>query len=214
MGIERLMSTWAHRARILAIDFGTKRLGLAVSDPLGITAQGLPTRERTSLDDDLDYLSKLAAEYAVERILVGNPLGQAANETAMSGRAAAFAAKLRKRVGCPVELWDERLTTAQAGRILRESGIGIEKRRRAADRVAASLLLQGYLDYQASRGAAGGSHSGAEDVKMSPAQDHTARRASGSRLSDDGETVSESAGSDRSEAAEAVKAPQSKSDSR
>jgi putative Holliday junction resolvase len=143
------MNTFVCRPRILAIDFGTKRLGVAVSDPLGITAQGLPTRERTRLDDDLDYVAKLASEYLVERVVIGNPLGGAGNETPMSGRVATFAEKLRKRLGCPVELWDERLTSAEAGRILRQSGISIEKRRRAADRVSVTLLLQGYLDYQA-----------------------------------------------------------------
>jgi len=145
------MSASQWHTRVLAIDFGTKRLGLAVSDALGITAQGLPTRERTRLDDDLKYLEKVVAEHSVERVILGNPLGQSGGETAMSARVAAFAEKLRGRLKFPVELWDERMTSAQANRMLRESGIGIEKRRRAADRVAATLLLQGYLDYQASQ---------------------------------------------------------------
>lgn len=133
-------------ARILAIDFGLKRMGLAVSDPLGITAQGLPTLERTRLEEDLRRIEKLAEEYSVERVILGNPLGQGGNETVMSRRVAAFARKLRPLLKCPVELWDERLTSVEANRMLRDSGMGIEKRRRAADRVAAALLLQGYLD--------------------------------------------------------------------
>jgi putative Holliday junction resolvase len=136
---------------VLAIDFGTKRIGLAVSDALGITAQGLPTLERTRIADDLARIADLAREYAVERVVLGNPIGHSGNETTMSRRVAEFAEKLRRRIECPVDLWDERLTSAQAGRMLRESGMGIEKRRRAVDRVAATLLLEGYLEYQASQ---------------------------------------------------------------
>ena len=135
--------------RILATDFGTRRIGLAVSDALGITAQGLPTLERTRLEDDLEHIRQLAEEYSVERVILGNPIGASGRKTAMSERVEAFAQKLRRRLACPVELWDERLTSVEAHRLLRESGIGIEKRRRAADRVAASLLLQTYLDRRA-----------------------------------------------------------------
>ena len=134
-------------SRILAIDFGTKRMGLAVSDPLGITAQGLPTLERTHLADDLERLRALVDKYAVERVLVGNPLGHGGAGTVMSQQVGAFVEKLRPRLPCPVELRDERLTSAEANRILRASGISIGKRQRAVDRVAAVLLLQSYLDY-------------------------------------------------------------------
>ena len=134
--------------RILAIDFGLKRMGLAISDALGVTAQGLPTLERTRLQDDLRQIQQLVEEYGAERVIVGNPVSHAGTETAMSRQAAAFAEKLRRRLTCPVELWDERLTSAEANRMLRSSGMGIEKRRRAVDRVAASLLLQSYLDYR------------------------------------------------------------------
>jgi len=135
--------------RILAIDFGTRRMGLAVSDPLGITAQGIPTLERTRVVDDVRRICELVEEYSAERVILGHPLSARGMETSMSERVAAFAEKLRRQLNCPVELFDERLTTAQAGRMLRESGIGIEKRRRAVDRVAATLLLQAYLDRRA-----------------------------------------------------------------
>ncbi len=135
--------------RILAIDFGLKRMGLAISDPLGITAQGLPSLERTRVQEDLRHIQKLAEEFSTERVILGNPLNQNGNETAMSLRVAGFAKNLRRRLNCPVELWDERLTSAEANRVLRASGMGIEKRRRAADRVAAILILQSYLDYRA-----------------------------------------------------------------
>ena len=133
--------------RILAIDFGTKRMGLAVSDALGMTAQGLPTLERTRIADDLAHLQALVEEYAVERVLVGNPLGHSGGETAMSQLVAEFAEKLRQRLPCPVELRDERLTSVEANRTLREAGLSMGKRRRAVDRMSAVLLLQGYLDY-------------------------------------------------------------------
>ena len=132
---------------MLAIDFGMKRMGLAVSDALGITAQGLPTLQRTRLNDDLEKIRHLTEEYATERVLVGNPIGHGGGETAMSRKAAEFAEKLRRRVGCPVELRDERLTSVEANRALRESGLTAGKRQQAVDRVAATLLLQSYLDY-------------------------------------------------------------------
>lgn len=141
------------QGRILAIDFGTRRIGLAVSDPLGITAQGLATLERTRTEDDLRHICELAREYSAALVLMGNPIGHRGNETAMSERARGFAEKLRRRLSCPVELVDERLTSAQAERVLRESGIGIAKRRGARDRMAATLLLQAYLDRRSNEAA-------------------------------------------------------------
>ena len=143
--------------RILAIDFGTKRMGLAVSDALGMTAQGLPTLQRTRIGDDLERLRSLVEEYSVEKVLVGNPIGHSGGETSMSQLVAEFAEKLRRRLPCPVELRDERLTSVEANRTLREAGLSIGKRQRAVDRVAAVLLLQSYLDYlenERSRGSA------------------------------------------------------------
>jgi putative Holliday junction resolvase len=133
--------------RILAIDFGTQRMGLAVSDALGMTAQGLPTIQRTRIADDLEHLRSLVEEYSVELVLVGNPLGHGGGGTSMSQLVAEFVEKLRKRLPCPVELRDERLTSVEANRTLREAGLSIGKRQRAVDRVAAVLLLQSYLDY-------------------------------------------------------------------
>jgi putative holliday junction resolvase len=133
--------------RIMAIDFGTKRMGLAVSDALGMTAQGLPTLARTRTADDLERLLALVREYSVELVLVGNPIGHSGADTAMSQRVADFVDKLRRRLPCPVELRDERLTSAEANRALRAAGLSIGKRQRAVDRVAAVLLLQSYLDY-------------------------------------------------------------------
>lgn len=139
------------QGRILAIDFGMKRMGVAVSDALGVTAQGLPTLERRGRDEDLRRIKELAEEYSAASVVLGNPLGRGGGETEMSRRVAAFAQKLRRRLSCPVELWDERLTSVEANRVLRASGVSIEKRRRAADRVAVTLLLQSYLDYLANQ---------------------------------------------------------------
>ena len=135
--------------RILAIDYGLKRMGLAVSDALGLTAQGLTTLERTRAEDDLARIRDISVEYTVERVIVGHPVAKDGRETEMSRRVAQFAEKLRRRLPCPVELWDERLTSVEANRMLRGSGISIRKRQQAADRVAATLLLQSYLDRQA-----------------------------------------------------------------
>ena len=132
--------------RILALDLGKRRIGLAISDPLGITAQGLPNLERTRKRADLDALAALAAERSVTLILLGNPLHMSGDAGRQSEWVQEFATALTTRTGLPVKLWDERLTTVEASRVLRESGIGIEKRAGAIDRLSAVILLQSYLD--------------------------------------------------------------------
>ncbi|MDE3180537.1 MAG: Holliday junction resolvase RuvX [Acidobacteriota bacterium] len=134
--------------RILAIDFGTRRLGLAVSDPSGKVALGLPTLSRKNLAEDLSRLGELISQYEPGEVLVGLPVSKGGAESAMSIRAAGFAKKLQFSTGRPVRLWDERLSSAEANRLLRSSGISIEKRKRAVDRVAATLILQNYLDWR------------------------------------------------------------------
>ena len=133
-------------ARVLAIDFGLRRIGLAVSDALGITAQGLPTLQRTAIRKDIERIRAVAEEYSVQKILVGNPISHSGTATAMSRHAEEFVRKLQGRLSCPVELWDERLTSVEANRMLRSAGLSIGKRQQAVDRVAAVLLLQNYLD--------------------------------------------------------------------
>ena len=132
--------------RILALDVGQRRIGVAVCDPLGLTAQGLETLERRNRRQDLEALKKLAQQYQVGMILVGQPLHMSGRAGAQAERAEAFAEVLRRHLGVEVRMWDERLTTAEAQRVLRASGIGLEKRKRAVDRLAAVLLLQSYLD--------------------------------------------------------------------
>jgi len=134
--------------RILALDYGKKRIGLAVSDPLGFTAQGLETLQRTRLREDLAKLAAVAKEREVEMFLMGDPLRMSGEASRGSQAVREFAAKLEQVSGLPVSFWDERLTSVEANRVLRESGVSLEKRRAAVDRMAAVLLLQSYLEAQ------------------------------------------------------------------
>ncbi len=136
----------AREGRILALDFGKKRIGLAVSDPLGLTAQGLETLHRTRVRDDLEALSGLIRDYQVSLILVGMPLHMSGDESRQSEHTREFSERLRQHAGVPVRYWDERWTSVQAARVLRESGIGREKRAAAIDRLSAVILLESYLD--------------------------------------------------------------------
>jgi putative Holliday junction resolvase len=131
--------------RILAIDYGSRRMGLAVSDPLGITAQGLDTLERKNKRSDFARLEKLLREYQVREIVVGLPLRMSGEEGIQSQKVAEFAEELRRRFAIPVHLWDERLTSAEANRLLREAELSIQKRAQAVDRMAATLILQSWL---------------------------------------------------------------------
>jgi putative Holliday junction resolvase len=130
------------------MDLGKRRIGLAVSDELGITAQGLPTLERTRIREDLDALANLIAERGVQLIVMGNPLHMSGRESRQAEYTREFADRIRERTGVPVEFWDERLTSVEAGRVLRESGISIGKRAAAVDKLSAVLLLESYLDFR------------------------------------------------------------------
>jgi putative Holliday junction resolvase len=132
--------------RILALDLGKRRIGLALSDPLGITAQGLPNLVRTNKRSDLAALEQLIQEREVGMILMGNPINMGGSEGRQSGWVREFGDAIVRRIGLPVKFWDERLTTVEASRVLRQSGIGIEKRAAAVDRLSAVILLQSYLD--------------------------------------------------------------------
>ncbi len=125
---------------------GKRRIGLAISDPLGITAQGLPNLERSNKRADLAALESLARQHSVGLVLMGNPINMSGAEGRQSGWVREFGAAIEKRTGLPVKYWDERLTTVEAGRVLRSSGIGLEKRAAAVDRLSAVILLQSYLD--------------------------------------------------------------------
>ena len=138
--------TISGKGRILGLDLGKKRIGLALSDPLGITAQGLPTLERTNLREDLAKLRQLAEQHEVRLFLIGHPLHMSGREGRQAEYTREFAAKLGKRTGIEIRFWDERLTSVEAQRVLKQSGISIAKRAQAVDRLAAQILLESYLD--------------------------------------------------------------------
>jgi putative Holliday junction resolvase len=135
------------KTRILALDLGKKRIGLAISDPMGIVAQGLPNLVRVNKRADLDALARLIEEREAGLVLLGNPLNMGGAEGRQSAWVREFGEALKRRLGVKVEYRDERLTTVEAGRVLRASGISIEKRAAAIDRLSAMILLQSYLDF-------------------------------------------------------------------
>jgi len=134
------------KTRILALDLGKRRIGLAISDPLGITAQWLPNLVRVNKRSDLEAIERLAREREASLILMGNPVNMGGLEGRQSGWVREFGEALGRRAGLPVRYWDERLTSVEAGRVLRASGVSIEKRAAAVDRLSAVILLQSYLD--------------------------------------------------------------------
>lgn len=137
--------------RVLGLDVGSRTIGVAVSDPLGITAQGLETIRRKNKRFDLGQLESLIRKYAVSEIVVGLPLRMSGAEGTQSGKMRDFAADLEKKFGLPVHLWDERLTSAEANRLLRESEMSIKRRGEVVDRMAAVLILQGWMEARSSR---------------------------------------------------------------
>ncbi|HEY4054085.1 MAG TPA: Holliday junction resolvase RuvX [Terriglobales bacterium] len=134
------------RPRVLGLDVGSRTIGMAVSDPLGITAQGLPTLRRTNKRGDYARLDSVLREYAVTEIVVGYPLRLSGAEGSQSEKMQVFAEELRKKFKLPVHLWDERLTSSQANRILRDADLSIKKRGEAVDRMAAVLILQSWME--------------------------------------------------------------------
>jgi putative holliday junction resolvase len=139
-------------ARILALDVGKKRIGLAVSDALGISAQGLPTFQRTRIREDLRQLAAVIRDREISLLLVGHPLHMSGTESRQAVYTREFAERLRNETGVPVVYWDERLTTVEAERVLREAHATLEQRKKAVDRLAAVLLLESYLDRQHAAG--------------------------------------------------------------
>jgi putative Holliday junction resolvase len=136
--------------RFLAIDVGSKRIGVAVSDELGLTAQPVLTLERRrSQREDLRSLARLCRRYSVSGIVVGNPLRLDGRPSPQSEKVHAFAAELGELSGLPIHLWDERLTTHEAHQLLYEAGHARQTHSKVVDQVAATLILQSFLDEQA-----------------------------------------------------------------
>lgn len=142
------------QGRILALDLGKRRIGLAVSDPLRITAQGIDTLERTNIREDLARLEKLIGDHGVTAILLGHPIHMSGAEGRQAKYAREFADRLSRQTGLPVTLWDERLTTVEAQRVLRAGGLSSRRRAQSVDRIAAVILLESYLDSLAPTGSA------------------------------------------------------------
>lgn len=135
--------------RIMGLDFGSKTVGVAVSDPLGITAQGIEIVRRTSenkLRKTLERIEELVTEYEVTEIVLGFPKNMNNTIGERAEKSLAFKEMLERRTGLPVVMWDERLTTVAANRTLIEGGVRRENRKDYVDMLAAVYILQGYLD--------------------------------------------------------------------
>ena len=135
--------------RILGLDFGSKTVGVALSDGLLLTAQGVETIERkdeNKLRKTCARIEELIAEYEITEIVLGLPKNMNNTEGERVEKTKAFGEMLERRTGLPVHYWDERLTTVAAEQILMESGVRRENRKAVIDKVAAGLILQGYLD--------------------------------------------------------------------
>jgi putative Holliday junction resolvase len=131
----------------LGIDYGTERIGLAASDALGITAQGLETIERTADSrGDMERIAAAAHDRKAEAVVVGYPLRMDGSEGPAAKEARQFAEVLGEFLGIPVHLQDERLTTAQAERTMLDADVSRSRRRKARDRMAAQIILQSFLD--------------------------------------------------------------------
>ena len=135
--------------RIMGLDFGSRTVGVAISDPLLITAQGIEIirrKEENKLRQTLARIEELIVEYKVEEIVLGLPKNMNATEGVRVELTNEFKEKLERRTGLPVTMWDERLTTVAADKAMMEAGIRREKRKDYVDMIAATLILQGYLD--------------------------------------------------------------------
>lgn len=134
--------------RFMALDVGEVRIGVAVSDETGLIARGLTTLHRTGWKRDLEALLQLAAENEVGHITVGNPLNLDGSQGAQAERVAEFVARLREATTIEVSLWDERLSSFSAEKLLIEGGVQRGKRRQVIDKLAAVIILQHFLDHR------------------------------------------------------------------
>ncbi|MBD5520100.1 MAG: Holliday junction resolvase RuvX [Lachnospiraceae bacterium] len=140
--------------RIMGLDFGSKTVGVAISDPLLITAQGIEIirrKDENKLRRTLARIEELIVEYEVEEIVLGFPKNMNDTIGERAEISLEFQEKLERRTGLPVVMWDERLTTVAADKTMIEAGVRREKRKEYVDKIAAVLILQGYLDYRASK---------------------------------------------------------------
>ena len=132
--------------RILSIDYGEKRIGLAMSDPLGYTAQGLKTLERKNKKQVLADLKKICEDNGVGEVLIGLPINMNGSIGPKAKEVMEFVADAEAVLSLPIKTWDERLTSRQAGRMMTDAGVSQRKQRKSVDELAATLILQSYLE--------------------------------------------------------------------
>jgi putative holliday junction resolvase len=132
--------------RIMGLDVGSHTIGVAVSDELGLTAQGLETIRRKSVAQDLQELTRVVTKYQVSKIVVGLPMNMNGTLGSQAEKVLEWKKTLEKHFALPVETWDERLSTVGATRVLLEADVSRKKRKQSVDKIAAVLILQGYLD--------------------------------------------------------------------
>jgi len=135
--------------RILGLDVGDVRIGVAVSDPLKIIARGLDFIKRTTVKEDVEAIRELVDEHEAEEIVVGLPKMMSGEIGIQAQKVQDFAESLRAVIEIPIVMWDERLSTVAATRVLIEADMSRKKRKKVVDKVAAALILQGYLDSRA-----------------------------------------------------------------
>lgn len=134
------------KMRILGLDIGDRTIGVAVSDPLGITAQGITTIRRKNKDEDIKQLKSICDEYSVETIVSGLPKNMNGTLGPQSEKVLKFCEVIKEKIGLPIKMWDERLTTVAAHRAMLEADLSRNKRKKIVDKMAAIYILQGYLD--------------------------------------------------------------------
>jgi len=134
--------------KILALDYGTKRIGVAISDCLLITAQGQDSIERTDLSRDLEVIAKIIKDNDISEIVIGLPLNMNGTHSLKTKEVVEFMGILTKVTDVPIKTWDERLTSMQAERVMLEGDLSRQKRRKLSDKIAAQLILQNYLDFR------------------------------------------------------------------
>lgn len=142
--------------RILGIDMGSKRIGVAVSDELGITAHTVTTIERKNIKEDLSAICALIKKYGVQEVVIGFPKHLDGRPSEEASSYVAFGEKIHEMTGIAVTYWDERLTTIEAERTLLEGDVKRRRRKELIDRVAACLILENYLDWRSKQGGAQG----------------------------------------------------------
>ncbi|GAB6169960.1 Holliday junction resolvase RuvX [Clostridium carnis] len=132
--------------RILGLDVGSKTIGVAISDPLGWTAQGITTIRRTKREQDIEEVKKICKEYLVETIVIGLPKNMNGSIGESGERVLELSEEIKNATGIKIEMWDERLTTVAAHKAMLEADLSRGKRKKIVDKIAATYILQGYLD--------------------------------------------------------------------